>query len=65
MKTIDWILALTLTVLPIATISQGYPSGPVRMVLPFKPGTGIDTAAQRAVEIVDGRAQAPNREKST
>ena len=46
MKTIDWILALALAALPVAASSQSYPSRPVRMVIPFTPGTGTDVAAR-------------------
>ena len=46
MKTIDWILALALAALPVAASSQSYPSRPVRMVVPFTPGTGTDVAAR-------------------
>ena len=46
MKTVTWIIALLLTAVAQTAVAQAYPSKPVRIMVGYVPGGGVDTTAR-------------------
>ena len=44
------LIALCVAAAPLATLAQGYPSKPVRVIVPFPPGQGTDVATRHIAE---------------
>jgi tripartite-type tricarboxylate transporter receptor subunit TctC len=46
MKRISWLLLLCISIFSSATFAQGYPSKPIKLIVPFAPGGPIDQTAR-------------------
>ena len=50
MKSVLRLLCLTLLATPLATLAQGYPNKPIRVIVPWPPGQATDLAARIVAE---------------
>ena len=56
MKRRTLLLAAALAALPLAASAQGYPSKPIRFVVPYPPGGPLDTIARLLGQKVSEKA---------
>src|SRR6188768_2655853 len=64
-KGIAWIAGVVISVFPTAASAQGYPNKPIRMIVPFPPGGGVDfvgrVVGQKLAERIGQQVAIDNR----